>query len=260
MLLLCYGLTRSGSTLAFELVRGILANAGHTQERLPDGPVTSGHSINYVEAVTRKKLEELLAAAGDRWIAVKTHSGMADSLFMYVERLQKEKRLQLIASYRDPRDICLSLVDAGKAARASNLHAFSENTDLNVAAGRVATQIENFLKWASVPGALLLPYDAVAFHPDDAIERIAGVFGLRPDKETVKRYAFHQAFTQKSRARPNRYLDELSLEQNREFHERFETFISNFIEGDPRELLLQMRQEILRRRALKERSGRADKP
>ena len=107
MVILCYGQTKSGSTLAFELLKGVLDSAGHKQHRLPDGPVDAGSAVNYVEALTRKKLNDIASAVGDRWIAVKTHSGIADPLFPYVERLQVDGRLHLVVSYRDPRDICL---------------------------------------------------------------------------------------------------------------------------------------------------------
>lgn len=259
MLVLCYGLTKSSSTLAFELIKGMLESAGHKQERLPDGPVNSGARINYVQPLTRKRLNEVLSAVGDRWIAVKSHSGIADPLFTYVERLQGERRLQLVVSYRDPRDICLSMLDAGIAARAAGAKEFSDVTDLAVAAGKVAEQAEKFFKWAAVRGALLLPYDVVAFDPDTALDRIERCIGLYADRQYTKRYAFEEAFTQKNKAQKGRYLDELTEQQNKNLTELFAPFISNFIEGgDPAQFLSEMRLQILQREMLRRESGARD--
>jgi hypothetical protein len=256
MLVLCYGLTKSGSTLAFELIKGLLEAAGHKQDKLPDGPVNPGHHINYVKPLTRNRLTEILAAVGDRWIAVKTHSGIADPLFVYVERLQREGRLQLVVSYRDPRDICLSMLDAGEASRAAGEKAFSDITDLTVAASKVAEQADKFYRWAAVSGALLLPYDTVAFDPDTAIDQIENCLGLHADHERAKRYAFQEAFTQKNKAQRNRFLDEMTGQQKRELKELFSTFISNFIDGEPSQFLSETRLQILEREGLRRQSGK----
>jgi len=149
MLILCYGITKSGSTLTFELVKGMLESAGHAQERLPDGVVNPGHRVNYVQPLDRKRLKELLSAVGDRWIAVKTHAGFQDKLFPYLEKLRQKRRIQIIASYRDPRDICLSLIDAGAVSRAKGVKEFSEVTDIATAVPRVLEQIVKFRKCAS---------------------------------------------------------------------------------------------------------------
>jgi len=258
MLVLCYGLTKSGSTLAFELIKGLLETAEHAQERLPDGVVNPGHRINYAQPLTRKRLNEILSAIGERWIAVKTHSGIADPLFTYVAKLQRERKLQLVVSYRDPRDICLSMLDAGERSRAAGAKEFSEITDLSVAAARVSEQVEKFFKWSAVPGALLLPYDTVAFDPETAIDQIQSCLGLHVDRERAKQYAFEEAFTQKNKAQRRRFVSELTAQQNAELEKTFATVISNFIDGDPRPLLFEKRLEILQRESLRRASGARD--
>src|SRR6476661_3839031 len=68
MLVLCYGITKSGSTLTFELIKGVLETSGNPQQRLPDGPVNPDHRINYVQPLNRKRLKELVSAVGESWI------------------------------------------------------------------------------------------------------------------------------------------------------------------------------------------------
>jgi hypothetical protein len=247
MLIFCYGVTKSGSTLAFELIKGMLATAGHAQERLPDGVVNPGHRVNYVQPLDRKRLNNLLAAVGERWIAVKTHAGIGDPLFAYLEQLQRENRVQVVISCRDPRDICLSLVDAGETARATGRKEFSEITDLSTAVPGLQQQIEKFEKWSAIRGALLLDYDTVAFETDTAIDRIESCLGIRSDRESAKRYAFEEAFTQKNKGQRNRFREELTAEQNAELVQAFAAMIANFSEGDPTAWIAERRAEILDR-------------
>src|SRR6185437_5652421 len=119
MLVLCYGIQKSGSTLAFELVRGVLESAGFEQPFLRNERFKGDVSIpaaarNYVEGVTQEKIVELTDIIGpDRKIAVKTHGGFRAKMFPWLEEMQARAALQIIVSWRDPRDICLSLLDAG---------------------------------------------------------------------------------------------------------------------------------------------------
>jgi hypothetical protein len=176
-------------------------------------------------------LKDLLDAVGDRWIAVKTHAGFPDPMLPYVEDLQRRRRLQVIASYRDPRDICLSLIDAGTRSRAHGVKEFSEIRDIESAVPVVLEQIVKFRKWASVRDTLRLDYDEVAFAPDRAIDRIERRLGIACDREKAKQYAFEEAFTQKNKAQRYRALTELSDEQNAELMEAFAEFIWNVCEA-----------------------------
>jgi len=247
MLILCYGITKSGSTLAFELVKGMLESAGHPQERLPDEAVNPGHRVNYIQPLDRRRLNVLLAAVGERWIAVKTHAGFNDPLFPYLEQLVDDKRLRIIASYRDPRDICLSLVDAGVKSRAAGKKEFSEVSDLESAVPRVLEQIVKFRKWAAVRNTLRLDYDVVAFDPDVAIERIERCLGIASDYHQAKRHAFADAFTQRNKAQRHRSRTELSPEEDARLTEAFAEFLGNVHDANNEAWFSIVRQRILKR-------------
>jgi hypothetical protein len=245
MLILCYGITKSGSTLAFELVKGMLESVGHPQSRLPDGPIDPGRRLNYIEMIDGPKVEELLAAIGPRHIAVKTHTAFKNELFPLLEKLQDQRRLQIVASYRDPRDICLALMDAGALARERNLRAFSMVEDMASAVAKIRQQIPKFRKWSSVAGTLRLNYETVAFAPDDAITAIEGKLDISCDREAAKKHAFEDAFTQKNKARRRRYEDELTESQNSELQEIFGPFIRNVCEGENEDWFASNRERIL---------------
>jgi hypothetical protein len=247
MLVLCYGITKSGSTLTFELIKGMLESVGQVQVRLPDGPVNPGHRVNYVQPIDRRRLNQILAAVGERWIAVKTHAGFNDPLFPYLEELHDAKRLRIVASYRDPRDICLSLMDAGARSRAAGKKEFSEVTDLTSAVPRVLEQIAKFNKWAAVKGTLRLDYDLVAFSPDDALDRIEACLGILSDRARAKSHAFEEAFTQMNKGVPNRARDELSPQDYAQATQSFASFLENICGSDSERWLSALRADVLSR-------------
>jgi hypothetical protein len=245
MLVLCYGITKSGSTLGFELIKGMLKSIGHEQGRLSEGPVKPGHAINFVQQVDRKKLDDLLHLVGNRSIAVKTHAGVRDHVFPYLEELQEKRLVQIVASYRDPREICLSLADAGAHARTHNRTAFSEFTDIKSAVPGVLRQIAKFRRWGAVRGALRLDYDVVAFSPDAAIDSIEERLGIACDRAYAKRYAFDEAFTQKNKAMRYRAKEELTKEQYAALTTTFAEFLENAYERVNESWFAKVREDIL---------------
>lgn len=267
MLILCYGITKSGSTLAFELVKGMLASVGHPQDVLPGGVVFPGKKINFVTKVNRESIDRLLAAIPDgRTIAVKTHVMFDRETFAYLEGLQAERKVQAIASYRDPRDICLSLIDANARARLMGKDSWARATDLENTVPVVQRQLRVFGNWASMKGTLRLNYAVVAFAPDEAIDAIERVLGITCDRAAAKRHAFHKAFTQKNKAIPERHVSELSPQQKEEMDKAFGDFIarvciandeawfSGYREVPPRSRLRRRRRE----RAGAEADGEAE--
>jgi len=255
MLILCYGITKSGSTLAFELIKGMLESIGHPQIRLPDGAVQPGHPVNFIEPVERQVLRRVLAAVADRWIAAKTHFPISDETFLHLERLHEQDRIRVIASYRDPREIGLSLMDAGVQARAQGLKEFAEFRDWEFTTRIVRRRMGHFQKWAALRGALRLNYDVVAFSPDEAIDKIEEYLGVHCDPKCAKDHAFERAFTQKNKARPNRAVEELSPEQYQALTAAFSEILSAI---DDDSLYARLREDVLRRaRRERRKSGRS---
>jgi len=245
MLVLCYGITKSGSTLAFELVKGILETIGQPQIRLPGGVVSPLHALNFLTQINREKLEPLMDYVGDHWVAVKTHAQLPDSAFTYLEQMQSRGRLRVIASYRDPREICLSLADAGANARSRGAKPFSKFVHSDDAVPSVLRQIANFRRWGALNGALRLSYDMVAFAPDSAVDRIEQHLGVESDRERAKCHAFAEALTQKNKAVRYRAKNEMTGEQYARLTEAFSEFIQNVCETDDEGWFSEARKQIL---------------
>ncbi len=83
MLILCYGMPKSGSTLAFEVVRGMLRSAGCEQETFINDErdeaelAAGGLGVrNYANLLTIEKIQSMMTATGpNRKICVKNALG-----------------------------------------------------------------------------------------------------------------------------------------------------------------------------------------
>ena len=235
MLVICYGMAKSGSTLTYEVTKGILADAGHDQKKVRSFGLKPGGRGNYMADLSRDALLDIIEAIGsDRIVAAKTHMVFDAGMFAWLEDLQAQRKLQVIASYRDPRDICLSLVDHGKRSRNLGKEAFAHIGDLDRAAGLVEKAIPKFRKWASLQGSLRVYFDTVAFTPDDAIASIEKTLGVSADHDAVKQHAFEDAFTQKNKAQKSRFATEMNADEQAALESRFSEFIERVCrQNDP---------------------------
>jgi hypothetical protein len=253
MLVLCYGIPKSGSTLAYEIVRSMLQDAGYDQpvfwnDRRDPADPQRGQKRNFVGHLSKEKISGVLAEIGPtRRIAMKTHAGFNAELFPWLEHLQERRDLQVIASYRDPRDICLSLMDQAQRSRQRGGRAFTGVADMCDAQANVEQRLEQFRKWASLHGTLRLDYDMVAFSPDRAIDAIEGALGVSCDRERVKQYAFTEADTLKKKGKPRRHESELSPLEKEEMSHRFREFLRHVCEADDQAWFEKYREDILSR-------------
>jgi hypothetical protein len=238
MLVISYGIPKSGSTLAYELIRGMLINAGFSQDIVhadvrANAPPKRGGKRNFVSKMTRENIERLVDAVGpERRIAIKTHDSFEPEMFAWLEKLQAERALQVVASYRDPRDICLSLLDAAEKARSRETgpKAFSHVRDLDHAADKVKHRLGEFRLWAALKGTERVDYHDLAFDTEKVVERLEAAFGIVVNREQVMRYALKEAFTQRNKAKPRRHESELDEVRKKALRRHFRVFIRNVME------------------------------
>lgn len=224
-LYLSYGVTKTGSTLAFELVRAILELAGADQSRLPDGAVTPGHNINFFAGSVSDQIPAALDAAAGRGglVAVKTH-GRPES---GARAAARRGRLIGHVVFRDPRDIVLSMLDAGARAREAGARAFSEIVTLDDALRALERQVSRMNAWLELPGMMPLLYDRFAFDLPRSVRQLAGQLGVETDPDAV--IALVQTrFTQRNKAVPSRHEQEMDPADQRRVMERFGDVYARF--------------------------------
>lgn len=232
MIIISYGITMSGSTLAFEMARTILELNGFSQGRLDDQLLGSPErNINFVGNWSDDRLRALIDATKGTRILIKTHGRprtlAGEALLGHVDAGE----LGIHVVFRDPRGIVLSMLDAGRMARrAPTARAFSELRVLDDAIASLGRQLENLREWGSFP-SLKLCYEDFADDPTAGPTMIAEDLGLPADAVEVWKCVNHR-FTRKNVARPERYKTELSIDEIARVERAFPLFL-DVVGGNP---------------------------
>jgi hypothetical protein len=217
MIVLSYGMTKSGSTLAFELCKSILQQKGFEQRRLPDSVVVPSHYVNFVTDLSVDSLRRIVQEVSPlEIIAIKAHAAFDRAARRFIEDSIRQDHMKVHLNHRDLREICLSLMDAGVQAREAEKPAFAEIHTLADAAKATRRQLAICRVWGSLHDAMHLHYNDVAFDTRRVVDQMCTDFGF--DKVDDEGYAeianqlFHESFTQKNKGIKDRYT-ELSAEQ-----------------------------------------------
>jgi sulfotransferase family protein len=231
MILISYGVMKSGSTLAYEMARAVLELAGHPQDALPDDVVSPGQDINLVMGWSDDGLERLIDASGDRRIAVKTHGALWGVDLDLVRAKVASGDLKIHVVYRDPREMLISMLDHGVRARTGADVAFRDTWTLDDAIRRLGVQTYWFTHWASLP-SLKLRYQDFAFDPTYGPKAIADDLGVSDDPARVWEIV-NTRFTQKNEARPERYKTDLWPDELERIEAAFPLFLE-LVQGNDR--------------------------
>lgn len=179
-LYISYGVTRSGSTLAFNLALRLLRLAGYPQRQLPAPLVPDEHGFNYIN---EPKQAHLAATRPGELLAIKTH-GAPDEAAGWLRAGQALGHLVV----RDPCAIALSLLGAGRLARTEG-GGFAGIDSLETALAHLRTQDRYVAEWVAQPNMLLLRYDELARDPAGCVGRMARQVGIRPDTRLLRQVA-----------------------------------------------------------------------
>ncbi|MCF4164855.1 sulfotransferase [Zavarzinia compransoris] len=233
MLVISFGIPKSGSTLAFELAKAALTFAGYPQHRLPDDLVLPESSVNFMNKPDIEHVEAVLRfMTPDRRLIVKTHNRPPPRELPHFEALVRAGRIKIQLPVRDPRDTCLSLVDAGDKARATGQAGFAHIHTLEDARAVVGRHIRKFQIWAALSDALLLPYDQCAFDTETAIRRICAHLGIDAPVPEVRDHVMNHAFTQFNKGVADRHVTEMQPVDSESIRAEFAPFFRDFIEAD----------------------------
>ncbi len=210
MLVFSYGIPKSGSTLAFELAKAVARLGGHRQPLLPEALLPGGHKVNFAQDLTVPALRGLAAAAAGRILLVKTHACPGQDWVAAYRALAAQGLASAHVNHRDPRDICLSLLDAGRLARSRGEQAFAEFTTLETTVPAVRRYLREQSIWAALPRTLRLDYATCAFRMAEAVAAIQAELGISGPNWLVRLWVQRFAFTYRNKAVPARHEAELT--------------------------------------------------
>lgn len=231
MIVISYGVMKSGSTLAWEMAKAVLELNGYPQIPILDGLMSERDDhANIGGGWTDEQFLSLVDAARGEKIVIKTHHPPGRLASDLVRELCASGELQIHVVFRRPHDALLSMLDAGFRARRSGAPAFSEIRVLDDAIATISRQLENLRQWGSFP-SLKLRYEDFAFDPMAGPSMIAEDLGLRADPTDVWERVNHR-FTQKNVARPERYKTELSRDEIERVERAFPLYL-DVVNGNP---------------------------
>lgn len=239
-LYICYGMPKSGSTLAFQLSQAVAAAGGQRPDLQGELTDMAGHKTAEVGEWSEPMLAHLLRLAEDRkrMLVVKTqaapgavlHAAMQDGL------------VKAQAVCRDPRDIALSLVDMGR--KGASL-ASKDRTQIlrgpEDARADIAGQVAVFHEWAALPDVLALNYERVTFDLKGAVARIAAHMGVRCWPWWVAR-SVERGKARESRSKPLRHHSEMAAASAADWQGEFGEFIATYCSDIPAGCLEQPRR------------------
>lgn len=219
-----FGVTKTGSTLAYRMVAHFLECRGHSQALLPESLQFIQKDLNSWSQANHESVEEIADWARSRGVllALKTHR----SPNKVVRTMLREGRAMGHATFRDPREIALSLVDHGREwmGRGHDLVRFRDLNDATDSLDLIERQLAIFDRWEGLPRVETWYYDDFAFNPDLAFEKLARQTGLRPLSSTERASFDGTAGTKFNKAVQHRWKSELTSEESAEFKTQFSDF------------------------------------
>lgn len=217
-----YGMTKCGSTLAFELTRVALVQAGYEQPVVQFPHTEASKRINFIGKLNAKRakiLRETVEKLGYP-IVIKTHNRPERPLV----RMLQSGYARAHAVFRDPRDMALSMIDSGAQARAKGRPGFAEIETLADARNGIDNQMDSLTAWLQLPGVRRLQYDHLAFDTEKAAAGILEHLGIDGEPTKITHQVLNNEFTQQNKGLRDRYKSEMSLGDSADFTARFAPF------------------------------------
>ena len=219
-----FGVTKTGSTLAYRMARHFLECRGHSQALLPDHLQVIRKDLNSWSQANHELLEEIVdwVSARGIFLALKTHRAPT----VTVRRLLKQGRAMGHATFRDPREIALSLVDHGRESqeRGHDPVRFRDLKDATDSLDLIERQLGIFDRWENLPRIETWYYDDFAFNPDLSFDKLARQTGLKPLTQAERDAFDGSAGTKFNKAVLHRWKSELTTAESEEFKQRFSDF------------------------------------
>ncbi len=223
-----YGMTKSGSTLSYELARSALISGGCPQPRLSLAAVENRKKINFCRHIDETRAHAIRSEVNEigSKVAIKTHTRPDP---VVVKMLQNNEAFAH-ATFRDPREIALSMVDHGKRNRDIGKKAFAQYVTIDDTVEDIMHQTNSLLAWLSLPNVRPLLYDKVAFDMERTTNQLIDELGVETTVEPVIEMATKERFTQKNKAKKSRFKAELSEAVSEKFRSIFAPMFERLID------------------------------
>jgi hypothetical protein len=220
MIYLSYGMLKSASTLTYQVTEEILRQAGRTPCILGQ-PLRPALSVtNYFDNIDLPLIRRIEKAAKGGDVVIKTHQLPAPEVLALVERGQ----VMASASFRDPREIALSMVDHGERSRRWAIPEFSECASVFDCCPSIDDQLEVLRVWCSIPRVERIAYNDICFNMPSVIARLARQMGVLVDLGAVEAAFLDKKLVGQFNKGVKDRFHEMTAEESARFLERYARF------------------------------------
>jgi hypothetical protein len=201
--------------------------AGYAQPRLGVDGLNGDARINFASHLTKQQVTGIWNAVKtiQHPIVIKTHTRPDPCVI----DLFKSGHAMAHATYRDPRDMALSMMDHGQRNLKQGKSAFTEITDLAAARANINSQIDSLTQWLIRPNCLPLFFDDLAFDPDTTTRQIMAHLQLEIDPTRVANFVKKRRFTQMNKGIRRRFKSEMSLIERQRFRRQYAALFKHLI-------------------------------
>ena len=224
-----YGITKSASTFAWQLIKSIAIQGGLPVATLTSKSKGVDSPEDYIDPIIDEKLRLIGADVGDAPVVLKTHGYVTPT----VARLVTEGKAQVFVSYRDLRDVALSLLDHGARSRHQGIRDFAEFYKPLDTFDTIRDQVERFENWVQSCEPLLIPYDEICFDTRTTIHRVAERLGVFVNVDAVFAHFEENKsqIGQFNKGKQRRFEREMSRETSEVFLDQFFNYFRKYFSG-----------------------------
>lgn len=225
MIYLSYGLLKSASTLTYQVTEEILRQAGRTPciLRQPLRPALS--VTNYFDNIDLPLIRRIQNAAKGADVVIKTHQLPAPEVLALVE----QGDILASVSFRDPREIALSMVDHGERSRRWAIPEFSECAGVLDCCPSIDEQIEVLRVWCAIPRVERIAYNEICFDMPSVIARLARQMGVLVDIGAVEEAFLDKKLVGQFNKGVRDRFHEMTAAESAHFLERYARFYKRFM-------------------------------
>lgn len=202
-----YGMTKTGSTLAYHMAHVALEDARCSQPKIPPPMVEEWRKVNFVTHLSEQDVSALWGITKTLGypLLVKTHTRPDPAV---IAAINAGQAIASVAS-RDPRDMALSMLDHGKKARRRGVLPFAEIHTVADAVVNISEQLESRDAWLMLPNTLPLDYEEIAFDTENTAEKMLDHMGISGNPAHIVKTA-KARFTQLNKGVSHRHETEMS--------------------------------------------------
>lgn len=171
-----YGMTKSASSFVYQLEEQIFKLSNYDLMKVPSEIRCNRAPENYIEPITDEKIQEILNWLPENAVTViKTH-GAPSKLAC---ELVNQGKAFASATFRDPRDIAVSLSEHGARSREKGIADFANFVRPIDALPEIKNQLNRLNPWLKLSDCQSFSYDLIRSKPAAVVSGVLNQVGLK---------------------------------------------------------------------------------